>query len=179
MRANTLIFFAINATFYNEIRIIRCTNTETEMKTYKSNLPQITLKLKKGEVLNCKISNSKDCSDLFRKIWDTDSLLVCETMICIFLNRQNNTIGWFKVSQGGLSGTVIDVRLILATALNCLASAIILAHNHPSGNLHPSEADISMTKKLREASNYMDIQILDHIILTEEDFYSLADNGLM
>jgi DNA repair protein RadC len=88
-------------------------------------------------------------------------------MICIFLNRQNNTIGWFKVSQGGLSGTVIDIRLILATALNCLASAIILCHNHPSGNLHPSEADISMTKKLQEASKLMDIQVLDHIILTE------------
>jgi DNA repair protein RadC len=149
------------------------------MKTYKSNLPQITLKLKKGEVLNCKISNSKDSQDLFRKIWDTDSLLVCETMICIFLNRQNNTIGWFKVSQGGLSGTVIDIRLILATALNCLASGLLLCHNHPSGSLNPSEADTSMTNKLKEACKYMDINVLDHIILTEEDFYSLADNGLI
>lgn len=149
------------------------------MKTYKSNLPQITLKLKKGETLNCKISNSKDCQDLFRKIWDTDSLLVCETMICIFLNRQNNTIGWFKVSQGGLSGTVIDVRLILATALNCLASGFLLCHNHPSSNLNPSEADISMTNKVKEAAKLMDISILDHIILTEEDYYSFADNGLI
>lgn len=147
------------------------------MKTYKSNLPQITLKLKKGEVLNCKISKSEDAANLFRSIWDVDTLPICETMICIFLNRQNNTIGWFKVSQGGLSGTIVDNRLILATALNCLASAIIMCHNHPSGNLTPSKADISVTKKLKECANLMDINVHDHIILTEEGYYSMIDNN--
>ena len=149
------------------------------MKTYKSNFPQITLKLKKGEVLNCKITKAQDAADLFRKIWDNDTLDICETVIAIFLNRQNNTIGWFKVSQGGLNGSVVDNRLILATGLNCLASSIILCHNHPSGNLNPSEADISVTKKLKEGGNIMDIQLLDHIILTEESFYSMHDNGII
>jgi len=149
------------------------------MKTYKSNLPQITLKLKKGEVLNCKIAKSQDAADLFRSIWDVDTLPICESMICIFLNRCNNTIGWFKVSQGGLSGTLIDNRLILATGLNCLASGIIMCHNHPSGNVQPSEADIKVTQKLKEAANLMDIQVLDHIILTEDTHYSFADNGII
>lgn len=149
------------------------------MKTYKSNLPQITLKLKKGEELNCKIEQSKDAADLFRKIWEEDTLEIYESMICIFLNRQNNTIGWLKVSQGGLSGTVTDNRLILATALNCLASGILMAHNHPSGNLTPSESDTKITQKLKAAGVIMDIQLLDHIILTEKDYYSFADNGII
>ena len=147
------------------------------MKTYKSKFPEITLKLKKGDVLNCKIKTSKDAADLFRSIWDADILDICESVICIFLNRQNNTIGWFKVSQGGLSGTVVDNRLILVTALNCLALGIILCHNHPSGNLQPSEADMEITKKLKEAAETVDLQLLDHVILTEEGYYSLGDNG--
>jgi DNA repair protein RadC len=149
------------------------------MKTYKSNFPQITLKMKKGDALNIKITNSKDIADLFREVWDKDTLEIYETAMCIFLNRQNNTIGWFKISQGGLSGTIMDVRLILATALNCLASGLILCHNHPSSNLNPSEADIKMTEKIKQAGEIMDIQVLDHIILTEDSYYSFADSGLM
>ena len=149
------------------------------MKTYKSNLPQITLKLKKGEELNCKILKSSDAADLFRKIWDVDSLTIYESMICIFLNRQNNTLGWFKISQGGLSGTVCDNRLILSTALNCLASGIILCHNHPSGNLKPSNADIGVYKRLNEACKLMDMQLLDSLILTEDSYMSMADEGLL
>ena len=149
------------------------------MKTYKSNFPQITLKLKKGETLNCKITASIDAANLFRKIWDVDSLPVYESVIAIFLNRQNNTIGWLKVSQGGLTGSVIDVRLILATALNCLASGIIMCHNHPSGNLQPSEQDVAMTKKLKQSGEIMDIIVLDHLILTEESYFSMTENGII
>ena len=151
------------------------------MKTYKSNLPEITLSLKKGEQLKVKIAKSQDAADIFRKIWDKDSIELYESMICIFLNRANNTIGWLKVSQGGLDGTIVDNRLILATALNCAAHAIIMAHNHPSGNTTPSDADEKITRKLKEAGNIMDIQLLDHIILSgeSEEFYSFADNGII
>jgi DNA repair protein RadC len=149
------------------------------MKTYMSNLPEITLKLKKGEELKCKIMNSKDAADLFRKVWDNDSLLIYESMLCIFLNRQNNTIGWFKISQGGLSGTMVDNKLILATALKCLASGVIICHNHPSGNLNPSEADTNVTKRLSEACKLMDMQLIDSVILTEETYFSYADEGLI
>lgn len=149
------------------------------MKTYKSILPEITLKLKKGNVLKSKIKSSKDAVSIFREVWDNDSLEICESVIVVFLNRSNNTIGWLKVSQGGLSSTIIDNRLILVTALNCLASAMIVCHNHPSGNTEPSQADFKITEKLKKAAELLDIQVLDHIVLTEESFYSMADNGTM
>jgi len=149
------------------------------MKTYKSNLPEITLKLKKGNVLKSKITKSEDAANIFRQIWDADTLEIHESVIVIFLNRQNNTIGWFKVSQGGLSGTIVDNRLILVTALNCLASGIIICHNHPSGNTNPSELDIKVTEKLKQAASLLEINLLDHIILTEDNYYSMADNGIL
>jgi DNA repair protein RadC len=146
------------------------------MKTYKTNLPEITLKLKKGNVLKAKLRTSKEAANIFRQIWDVDSLGIFESVIVIFLNRNNNTIGWYKVSQGGLTSSIIDNRLILVTALNCLATGIIMCHNHPSGNLQPSDSDINMTLKLRNAAEIFDINIVDHIILTEESHYSMADN---
>jgi len=149
------------------------------MKTYKSNLPEITLKLKKGNALKSKITSSKDAADIFRQVWDNDSLDICESVLVVFLNRQNNTIGWFKVSQGGLNATIVDNRLILVTALNCLASSIIICHNHPSGNLKPSKADIKITKKLKDAATLLEIQVLDHIILTEKNYFSMRDEGII
>ena len=149
------------------------------MKTYKSNLPEITLKLKKGDVLKSKITKSSDAVEVFRKVWDNDLLEICESFMVIFLNRNNTTIGWFKVSQGGLSGTIVDNRLILVTALNCLASGMIICHNHPSGNTEPSEADKKVTEKLKQAALLLDIQVIDHIILTENSFYSFADEGII
>ena len=146
------------------------------MKTYKSKFPEITLKLKKGEVLNCQIKKSEDANTLFRQIWDADTLAIYESVICIFLNRANNTLGWLKVSQGGLSGSVIDKRLILATALNCLASSIIMAHNHPGNTIKPSDADITITRALKEAGALMDIQLLDHLILTENEMKVIKYN---
>jgi len=149
------------------------------MKNYKSSLPEISLKLTKGGTLNAKIKSSSDAVEIFRKVWDSDSLLICESVICIFLNRANNTIGWFKASQGGLSATIIDNRLILATALKSLASGIIIAHNHPSGNSRPSDADIDVIKKLKTAAEYMDINVVDNIILTDESYYSMVDEKII
>lgn len=144
-----------------------------------STLPEITLQLKRGEVLNTQIKQSKDAADIFRQVWDKDSLEIYESVICIFLSRANKTIGWLKVSQGGLSGTVVDNRLILATALKGLAQGMILCHNHPSGNTEPSEADTKMTRKLKESCELLDIALLDHIILTTDSYYSYADHGMM
>jgi len=144
-----------------------------------STLPEITLQLKKGEVLNATIRRSNDVADIMRQIWDKDSLEIYESVIVVFLNRANKTIGWMKVSQGGLSGTVVDNRLILATALKGLAQGIILAHNHPSGNTQPSEGDTKMTSKLKSACELLDIAFLDHLILTAEGYYSFTDNGMM
>jgi DNA repair protein RadC len=155
---------------------ILITKNRAKMKSYKSSLPQITLKLKTGNVVKAQIKNSNDAAKLFRSVWD-DTLEINESVICLFLNRNNVTIGWFKVSQGGISSSIVDNRLILATALKCLASGIILCHNHPSGNTSPSDSDIMVTKKLKEAAELFDIHLLDHIILTDLSHYSLADNG--
>ena len=150
------------------------------MTEYKTNIPELTLKYKSGEIKKVQIKSSKDAADYLRQMYDADTIEACETAIVVYMNRKNNSIGWFKVSQGGISGTVIDVRLILATALKCLASGMIICHNHPSGNTDPSDSDLKITQKLKEAGATMDIQLLDHIILTPDgSYFSFADEGLL
>ena len=95
----------------------------------------------------------------------------------LLLNRANNSLGWVKISEGGIAGTVMDIRIILQHALLAHASSIILAHNHPSGNLKPSEQDLRITKIIKEGSKLLDIQLVDHLIITESAFYSFADDG--
>ncbi len=97
----------------------------------------------------------------------------------LLLNRANHVMRVEKVSQGGVAGTVADPKLIFKAALDHLASAVILAHNHPSGNRRPSQADISLTRKLREAGTLLDLPILDHLIFTEDGYYSFADEGML
>ena len=97
----------------------------------------------------------------------------------LLLNRSNRVIEKLRVSQGGVSGTVTDIRLILKPAIEKLASSIILCHNHPSGNTKPSENDIAITQKVKEAAKFMDIAVLDHIIVCEKNYYSLADEGVI
>lgn len=97
----------------------------------------------------------------------------------LMLNRANRVLGRFKVSQGGLSGTVIDTRIILKKALDNLASSIIVCHNHPSGNNQPSDADIKITEKLKKAAEMLEIKLLDHIIIAEKSYFSFADEGLI
>ena len=97
----------------------------------------------------------------------------------LLLKRNNKICSKVKISTGGISGTVVDVRLILKRALDHLASAILLCHNHPSGNATPSEADIQLTRKIKEASRFHDIDIIDHIIIAEREYFSFADEGLI
>lgn len=122
------------------------------------------------------IKSSKDVSDVFQPLL---SDLEHEEFWVLFLNRSNKVLGKMKLSQGGISGTVTDVRIILKRSLEYLASGIIVCHNHPSGNLNPSESDTKITQKIKEAGNLLDIQLLDHIIVSEKDHYSFADNGLL
>jgi DNA repair protein RadC len=97
----------------------------------------------------------------------------------LLLNRANRVIGRERVSIGGVAGTVVDAKMVFQKALQQLASSIILAHNHPSGNLRPSQADLDLTKKLKAAGKVMDIQVLDHLIISEAGYTSLADDNLM
>lgn len=119
---------------------------------------------------------SKDVFDLLSPLL---SDLAHEEFWILFLNRSNKVINRMKLSQGGISGTVTDVRMVMKKAVEYLASGIIVCHNHPSGNLNPSESDSRITQKIKEAGNIMDIQLLDHLIISEKDYYSFADNGLL
>ena len=125
-----------------------------------------------------KITSSDGAVSVLREIWSSQ-IEVREEFVVLLLDRANRVLGYQLVSKGGMSGTIADVKLIYSVALESLASGIIIAHNHPSGNTQPSQADIQLTKKISEAGKQLDIILLDHIILTKESYYSLADEGLM
>jgi DNA repair protein RadC len=102
-----------------------------------------------------------------------------EVFAVIFLNQANKINHFDIISEGGITGTVADPRIILKLALQHEATGLVLCHNHPSGNLHPSRADEALTHKIKEAAKYFDIKVLDHIIVSNEGYYSFADEGLL
>jgi DNA repair protein RadC len=126
-----------------------------------------------------KILSSRDAEEILRNFWDY-TLEHIETTQLILLNRANRVLGITTPSKGGTTGCVIDVKVIFQYALKANASSIILAHNHPSGNLQASQADIKISKKVKEAGLLLDIKLLDHIILTPYNSYSsMADEGIL
>lgn len=149
------------------------------MILYKSQLPEFTIKYKKGEIVKRKIGSSSDAAETFRLMFDADTLDYNESFIVMFLNNSNNTIGWIKLSSGGMTGTLVDIRMLMATALACGAVGIIMAHNHPSGTLKPSQADIQLTKKIKQGGDTLDIKVLDHLIITSESYFSFADENII
>jgi len=127
-----------------------------------------------------KITCSRDAYTIFMDNWNPEIIEFVEEFKILLMNRSNSVLGILEISKGGISGTVTDVRLVFQAAIKGNASGIICAHNHPSGNLNPSDSDTRLTQKLKEAGNLMDIQLLDHLILsTEGDYYSFCDNGLI
>jgi len=125
-----------------------------------------------------KISDSNCAFRIFMQVWDKDKIEYTEAFKVMYLNRANKVLGVHDISEGGINGTVMDIRIILQGALKTNASGIIVAHNHPSGNLEPSETDRQITNKLKNACNFMDIALLDHLILTPgERYISFADEN--
>jgi DNA repair protein RadC len=109
----------------------------------------------------------------------SDDISIFESMYILLLDRSHHTIGYAKISQGGVAGTVVDRSIVAKYAIESLASAVILAHNHPSGNLNASEADLQITKQVKEGLSLFGIHLLDHLIITETAYNSLADAGDM
>jgi len=136
-----------------------------------------TTKVKPSERLTVKCS--RDAQRIFFDSWDQSTIEHKETVKMLLLNRANKVLGITTLSDGGISGSIMDVRMIFQYAIKSNASGIIIAHNHPSGNTNPSESDLKITKKIKEAGDLLDIQLLDHIILTPEKelFRSFADEG--
>ena len=136
------------------------------------------LKKIQTEFPNVKITSSKDGYDFIKQFYG-DDIEIFESFFILLLNRANKTIGYAKISQGGITGTVVDIKLVAKYAVESLAQSVILAHNHPSGTLAPSEADISITNKIISGLKLLEVNVLDHVILTNESYYSFADNGLL
>jgi len=123
-----------------------------------------------------KITSSNDAYRIFNKMWDKDTIQLLEEVKFLLLNRANEVLGIYNLSKGGVSGAFVDVKLIFSIALKGNATSIILAHNHPSTNLKPSENDISLTKKVKEGAEILGLNLLDHLIITKSSYYSFSDD---
>jgi DNA repair protein RadC len=135
-----------------------------ELKTSQTDLEQV------------KISNSENAADFIRQFY-SDDIEIYESFFILLMNRGNKVTGYAKISQGGVCGTIVDKKILLKYVVDSLASGVIIAHNHPSGTLSPSDADIRITKDVKELCKLVDSALLDHVILTADSFYSFADNG--
>jgi DNA repair protein RadC len=146
-------------------------NTVTEIKINYT--PQIKI------LESPQIKSSNDAYNCFLNILDHSIMNVKEESAVLFLNQGNRVIGGYKLSTGGINRTVVDIRIVLAIALKCLATGIVLAHTHPSGELKPSLADIDVTQRISSAAKLMDIILLDHLIVSADSYLSFAESGIL
>lgn len=123
------------------------------------------------------INNSKLMDRTFRKIWDLEEFEIRESFYAIYFNTKLDVVGYRKIADGGIDAVMVDVRLIMSSALLCNVTRIAVAHNHPSRTMRPSAADRSLTNKIIEAGKVLDIQLLDHLVLTMNNYYSFRDEG--
>lgn len=127
-----------------------------------------------------KINSSQDASELLYEHWNKNTIELQESFKVVLLNNSNKVKGIYQLSQGGITGTMIDLRILFAVVLKTLSVAIILTHNHPSGKLIPSEADKKITEKIKKAAALFDVKVLDHlIIIPNGEYYSFADNSIL
>jgi DNA repair protein RadC len=146
------------------------------MENQETYLNRLELRKLQSEFTEVKISSSSSAAQFMRRFYG-DDIEIFESSFILLLNNQNLTIGYAKISQGGIVGTVIDCRLVAHYAVQVLATGVIICHNHPSGTLSPSDNDKHITTKIKEGLKLLDIALLDHIILTKEGYYSFADEG--
>lgn len=125
------------------------------------------------------ISTAKKAHEIFIAHWSLGKIEFLEEFKIFLLNRRNRVLGIVDISMGGVSGTLADPRVIFAIALKSGASGIIQCHNHQSGELQPGKTDVDLTRKLQQGGRLLDIEILDHLIVSKEGFYSFADEGMM
>jgi DNA repair protein RadC len=151
--------------------------TKQNMKVPEIKISYKMDKVKPSELY--KVTSSQNGYDALRQIFDADTFGWTEEAIVLCLNRANKVVGFYKLSSGGVAGTIMDPKVVFTVALNCGASSIILSHNHPSGNLQPSQEDKNVTEKIKAGGKLLDITLLDHIIVTEEGYFSFADEGLL
>ena len=126
------------------------------------------------------IKSSEDAAKLLIENWDTDTIGLYESFKVLLLNNSNKIKGVYQLSSGGITGTLVDIRILFAVILKTLSVGVILVHNHPSGKLKPSEADKNLTQKIKKAAKIFDINVLDHLIIVPNgSYFSFSDNGLL
>ncbi|CAM4342968.1 JAB domain-containing protein [Gillisia limnaea] len=148
----------------------------------KTKVNEISIKYQGNLKMNQapKITSSASAVELLFDSWDKDRIGLQECFKVMLLNNSNKVKGIFEVSTGGITGTLVDVRILFAVILKSLSTSIIISHNHPSGNLKPSEADKQLTNKIKNAGEFLDIKLLDHlIIIPDGDYFSFADEGIL
>ena len=145
----------------------------------KNNLPEFKISLKKKGSFEemFPVTDPESAAAICRRCFEADIIDWREEFIVIALNRTNKVLGFYKISSGGVAGTVADPKVIFQFALLCNASRLILSHNHPSGNLQPSVGDRDVTEKLLKGGKMLDIEVLDHIIITSEGYTSFSEEG--
>ncbi|HEY0655576.1 MAG TPA: JAB domain-containing protein [Chryseosolibacter sp.] len=138
---------------------------------------ELSYRAKVNPTLRPKVTCAQEASDVFRQCWDDSKIDFIEQFHVLLLNRAKHVLGIYRASTGTTAGCAVDARSVFIAALKANASAVILAHNHPSGNLTPSKADTDLTRRLSDAGKIIDIEVVDHIILTRDGYYSFAEQG--
>jgi DNA repair protein RadC len=152
--------------------------TKLRMKALSQNVAEISVTYKVTDRHKPTVCTSADAYNELIQWFPEDIIGLQEMFVVAYLNRSNRIVGVYQVSKGGITGTVADPRLILATGLKIAATGMILAHNHPSGSLKPSKQDEDLTRKIKQAALLLDMQVLDHIIVNPQGhFFSFADEG--
>lgn len=139
---------------------------------------EYTLKAERKEFPVVKIRSSHDVVDFVRQFYNED-ILIYESSFILLMNQANTVTGYAKISQGGICSTVVDIRLVAKYAIDSLAAAVILVHNHPSGNVRPSDEDIYLAKKMRDGLKMLEVKLLDSIVITENNFMSMNDESML
>jgi DNA repair protein RadC len=125
------------------------------------------------------IKCAADYQRILRNYYNENTIELQEQFLVLYLNNAHRALGIYKASAGGITGTVADPRLILVTALRLCACSLVLSHCHPSGNLTPSQADIRLTNKIKQAASFIDVAVIDHVIISSEGYLSFSDQGLL
>jgi len=147
------------------------------MKKTLLNVSEIKVAYTTSDTPKVKIKSGDDAYNVLLASWNLDTIELQEEFKVLLLNRANEVLGIYPLSRGGITGTVVDQRLIFAVALKCNATGIIMCHNHPSGKLLPSETDFTLTKSIGKCADLLEINLLDHLIITKNGFYSFSNEG--
>ena len=150
-----------------------------DMSNVKNFVSEISVSYSHTYKRKIKITDAYSAEKTLRKMWDAQLMNIQEQFCVLFLNNANEVVGFRCLSTGSLTASVVDFRILFGLACKSLSSAIIIAHNHPSGTLKASKADIDVTHKIKRAGEMLDIKLLDHVILTDKSFVSLAQQGVI